>query len=170
MAVGPAMSGAVRYAADLAKKNSEALSFIPTPRLEQYHRDGQLLLATENDEPCGFVVFGCGWPLLKVFQACIQYDARRRHAGLELVSRLRGIAEGNRQDIALWCADDLDANDFWRAAGFALVGRKSGGVRRGRMLNGWVLPVAGGSLFPFAAAFAPELVPPPTAIEGDTVE
>jgi hypothetical protein len=38
------------YADDLARKNSEALSFIPRPMIERYAERGQLLLATENGE------------------------------------------------------------------------------------------------------------------------
>ena len=138
---------AVRYAVDLAKKNSEALSFIPTPRIEHYRQAGQLLLATENDEPCGFLIYGLGWPLLKVYQACIQYDARRRKAGMELLGRLRSIAEHNQNDISLWCADDLEANDFWQAAGFTLIAKREGGARRSRKHNGWLLPVAAPALW-----------------------
>jgi hypothetical protein len=140
------MSDPVRFAVDLAKKNSEALSFIPTPRIEEYHAAGQLLLATENGEPCGFLIYGAGWPMLKIYQACVQYDARRRNAGLEMVGRLERIAQADQRDISLWCADDLEANDFWRAAGFKLVGQREGGRRRGRKHNAWVKAVAAPSL------------------------
>jgi hypothetical protein len=57
------MSERVRYAAALAAKNSEALSFIPLPKLEEYDRRGQLLLEMENDEACGFLVYGAGFPV-----------------------------------------------------------------------------------------------------------
>lgn len=158
-APSPAASDAVRYAVDLAKKNSEALSFIPAPRLEQYHATGRLLLATENDEPCGFLVYGAGWPVLKVYQACIQYDARRRRAGLDLVQRLTEIAARSHRDISLWCADDLASNDFWQAAGFTLIGKREGGQRRGRMHNGWFLSVSAPSLFPPMTAFSGDKAP-----------
>lgn len=136
----------VQYAVDLARKNSEALSFIPRPRIEAYAEAGQLLVATENGEPCGFLIYGGGWPILKVYQCCIQYDARRRHAGLDLVRRLIAIAAARCQDISLWCADDLDANEFWRSAGFSLVGQREGGTRRGRKHNAWYLRVAAPTL------------------------
>jgi ribosomal protein S18 acetylase RimI-like enzyme len=131
---------AVRYADDLARKNSEALSFIPTPRIEQYARDGQLWIATENDEPCGFLIFGNGWPQTRIYQACIQYDARRREHGMALVSTLADKARAmGCTDIRLWCADDLDANEFWRAAGFEYCAARRGGRRRGRQHNLWAL-------------------------------
>ena len=136
------MSEVVRYVCDLAKKNSEALSFIPTPRLEEYERRGQILVARENDDLCGFVVHGAGWPVLRVYQACIQYDARRRDHGFGLVERLRQKATDRALDnIELWCADDLDANSFWEAAGFRKIAQRRGGARRGRMHNLWVMEI-----------------------------
>ena len=137
------MSGPdVAYAVALAKRNSEALSFIPTPQLENYAAKGQLLIQTENDEPCGFLVYGAGFPVMRVYQSCIQFDARRRENGMALVARLVAVAERRQcQGISLWCAQDLEANAFWSAAGFQLIGRREGGLRRGRIHNHWLLPV-----------------------------
>lgn len=129
---------AVRYADDLARKNSEALSFIPTPRLVKYAEAGQLIIQTENDEPCGFLVLGRGWPQARIYQACIQYDARRRDHGLALVNRaVKQATAAGCCDLRLWCANDLDANDFWRAAEFENCGARPGGARRGRVHNLW---------------------------------
>jgi hypothetical protein len=133
---------AVRYAVDLAKKNSEALSFIPAPTILADARAGRLLIALENDEPCGFLIHGNGWPQMRIYQACIQYDARRLEHGKALVAALvaKSLAAGYT-DIRLWCANDLDANAFWASAGFIARGSKVGGARRGRMLTLWVLPL-----------------------------
>lgn len=131
------------YVRDLMEKNYEAVGFIPTPRLEQYVERGQILLQTENDEPCGYLAFGNGWPVLKVYQCCIQYDARRLDHATSLVARLIEVARlRGCTAISLWCADDLDANSFWRASGFQFGGQRDGGARRGRKHNRWVLWVA----------------------------
>lgn len=133
-------STAVKYAVDLARKNSEAVSFIPTPRLEQYAESGQLMIEAENNDPCGFLVFGNTFPILKIYQACIQYDARRIHHGLNLLRRLIIYAEHyGFTAISLYCADDLEANRFWQAAGFQFAGQRLGGQRRGRMHNRWTM-------------------------------
>lgn len=130
----------VKYAVDLARKNSEALSFIPAPRLEQYADSGQLMIETENNDPCGFIVFGNNFPMLRIYQACIQYDARRIQHGLNLLHRLITYAgHYGFTAISLYCADDLEANQFWRAAGFQFAGQRPGGKRRGRMHNRWFL-------------------------------
>ncbi len=134
------------YIRDLMAKNYEAVGFLPVPRLEEYAARGQVLVQRENDEPCGYLAFGNGWPVLKVYQCCIQTDARRVAHATELVNRLIGIArDRNCMAISLWCADDLDSNGFWRAMGFQFGGQRDNGNRRGRKHNKWVLFVTGGS-------------------------
>lgn len=126
----------------LQAKEFEALGFIPRPRTEEYWRRGQIFTTTENDELCGFLMFGAGWPTLRVYQACIQYDARRREHGIALVGRLIRHAERTGHSmISLWCADDLEANRFWRECGFTFGGQRRGGARRGRMLNLWTFAI-----------------------------
>ncbi len=128
------------FADSLARKNSEALSFIPKPRLEQYAREGQILMATENGSPCGFLVYGSGLPTVRIYQACIQYDARRKEHGLALVARLIEIAKlRGAEGIRLRCASDLEANALWLSAGFSRIGTINGGTRRGRTLHIWYL-------------------------------
>lgn len=132
----------LRYIEDLARSNYEAIGFIPRPRLEEYAARGQILMAEENDESAGFLVFGAGWPTLRIYQACVQYDARRREHGADLVGRL--VAEAQKRGchlISLWCADDLPANEFWEAVGFRRIGTRPGGAARGRLHNQWVLSV-----------------------------
>lgn len=126
----------------LARQDYEAVGFIPRPRLQAYEEAGQILVETENDEPCGVLVFGNGWPTLRIYQAIIQYDARRREHGLNLVARIVEEAKAREcSAISLWCADDLAANDFWKAAGFLMTGHREGGAWRGRRHIRWTLPV-----------------------------
>jgi len=149
---------AVKYAESLMRSNYEAVGFLPTPRLSAYHDAGQLWLQCENDDPCGYLIYGNGWPVLKVYQCCIQVDARRREHAAALVRRLIGLGEArNCSSISLWCADDLDANDFWRAMGFALVGQRDNGNRRGRLHNHWVLWLPSSLI----AVLAQAQMPPP---------
>lgn len=151
------MSDTVKYVVDLARKNAEALSFIPAPRLEQYSQNGQILVAFENDEPCGFLVLGNGAETMRVYQACIQYDSRRREHGLALVRRLVAKAtQKGCQSISLWCADDLESNEFWRAAGFTFAGQRTGGRSRGRLHNRWMMSLGG--VLPSADSVAPAFV------------
>jgi GNAT superfamily N-acetyltransferase len=137
LVLGGAMS--VGYVVDLAKKHTDAIGFIPRPRLERYAECGQMALEYENGEPCGFLVWGNGWPVLKIYQACIQYDARRLEHGAALVARVeREAVRRGCSAVSLWCASDLEANLFWDAVGYRAAATKQGGERRGRKLIRWV--------------------------------
>ena len=93
----------------------------------------------ENNEPCGYLVFGNGWPILKIYQCCIQVDARRAHQAAILIKALIETAQKWRcSSISLWCAEDLDSNSFWRAMRFKQVGQRDVQNKRGRKHNGWV--------------------------------
>ena len=131
---------ALGYVLQLEKKHFEEIGFLPSPRLEAYLRAGQLWMAQENDEYCGFMVWGRGWPILRVYQVCIQYDAQRREHGFGLVRRLIAKADQEGYEaISCYVADDIDANHFWRAAGFQCIGQRDNGNRRGRLHNHWVM-------------------------------
>lgn len=130
------------YVDSLMRKNSEALGFLPLSALDKYAAAGNVWLQYENDEPCGYLVFGYGYPVCKVVQCCIQADARRRDGASRLIEALvsRCNAAGYSA-ISLRCADDLEANGFWQAMGFVFTGQELGGQRRGRRINRWVLPL-----------------------------
>lgn len=124
------------YVVHLQKRNHYSLGFLPRLALEEKIRLGRIHLALENDEPAGFLHHGSlAAPEVRIFQAAIQYDARRRHLGLGLVADLVARAtEAGARGISLRCLSDLDANSFWRAAGFELIGTEPGA--RGT-LNVW---------------------------------
>jgi N-acetylglutamate synthase-like GNAT family acetyltransferase len=124
------------YVVALQKRNHEALGFIPRAALAEKIDRGQILLASDNGDPAGFLHHGSlAVPEVRIFQAAIQYDARRRHHGLALVhAMVRRATDAGAKGLSLRCLDVLDANDFWAAAGFARIGTEPGA--RGT-LNVW---------------------------------
>ena len=139
----PAPAGVLRatpadlaYVVHLQKKHHYALGFIPRVALREKIDLGRVWLATENGEPAGFLHHGSlAGEEVRIFQAAVQYDARRRHLGLALVRHLlhRAAAAGAR-GVSLRCLSSLEANDFWRVAGFSLLTTEPGA--RGT-LNVW---------------------------------
>lgn len=131
--------GTAGFVCDLMRANYEAVGFLPRPRVEDYVARQQVLVSSEGGELCGYVILGGGWPILKVYQTCVHFDARRLDHASALISRLEEEAfRRGCTSISLWCASDLEANAFWRAAGFFDVARRSGGVRRARDHIRWV--------------------------------
>jgi hypothetical protein len=134
---------ATGYALDLMRKNYENVGFIPAPRMAQYEERGQLWLQFDNGDPCGYLVFGNGWPSLKIYQCVIQTDARRLAHATTLVDRLIELGQSHSmRSIDLRCADDLEANIVWKAMGFRLVSRLPANNRRKRHINAWSRPIA----------------------------
>lgn len=133
-----------RYAVDtdadfimaLQRSNRESVGGLPRPAIEARLNRGTLLLGLLNDEPAGYLMFDVAAGLLRIPQACIQYDARRRRYGEALVARMLGD-NPDVTEVRLRCAADVDANLFWRDMGFTCVGTTQGGKRRGRLLNLW---------------------------------
>ena len=124
------------YVVALQKRNHEALGFIPRAALSEKIDLGRIWLTRENGDPAGYLHHGSlAVPEVRIFQAAVQYDARRRHHGLALVADLVERArEAGARGISLRCLDFLDANDFWTAAGFKRIGTEPGA--RGT-LNVW---------------------------------
>ena len=145
------------YILDQQRKHRRELGFLPRQAVEEYEQRGHLWLAEENGEGCGFLAWG-GFPgkrprrnpfTLRIVQACIQYDAQRRRHGAELVRRLCGAARAGRySEVSLWCADDLDATEFWHMMGFEEVAVRTGGSRyvKDRPHRRWVLQLGTGQL------------------------
>ena len=82
------------YVVELQKRNGEAVGFIPRAALSEKIDRGQIHLTTENGEPAGYLHHGSlAVPEVRIFQAAVQYDARRRHHGLALLADLvdRGV-------------------------------------------------------------------------------
>ena len=135
--VSPATPGDLSYVVHLQKRHAGALGFIPRVALREKIDLGRVWLARENGQPAGFLHHGSlARPEVRIFQAAIQYDARRRHMGLALVNDLvRRAAGAGAAGVSLRCLSFLDANEFWRAAGFRLLATEPGAKGT---LNVWV--------------------------------
>jgi len=130
------------YIDGLQKKNAEALSFYPTQVFERESAKHRLYLGLLNGEPCGYIYRGALKGDVRCHQVCIQYDARRRLYGAQLVACLEADAiEAKCGGITLRCGFDLEANDFWYSLGYRCVNIQPGGVRRMRQINVWRKPL-----------------------------
>lgn len=121
----------IKYIDWLRAKESEAVGFIPKIRYEMEingERGGDILLAKEDNDLVGFAYITYGPPMsAKIQQIVIQEDARRMIRATALVdkittrARLRGCAE-----VGCRCAEDLEANGFWKELGFEQVSEGRG--------------------------------------------
>lgn len=147
----------VSYLAHLSRKHADALGWIPTAALASYADRGRVTVARVNRQHAGYLLHSPLADRCRIFQACIQYDARRRQHGEDLVADLvaRAAVAGSRI-VTLHCRDGLDSNAFWSACGFELAELNLGGKARGKIINHWQLDVGQAIVnptLPFAAAF-----------------
>lgn len=132
----------VTFLDHLQKKFSHQVGFLPTRALETNIERGCVSIALENDEPAAYLL-GKGNYLRDphfgiIYQAAVSYDARRRLVGTALVQHFIDHMEPNVRLIGLWCAQDIEANEFWNACGFEAIAARHGSRRKGRVHIFWV--------------------------------
>jgi GNAT superfamily N-acetyltransferase len=133
----------LQYVEALQAKHGHELGFLPRAVFQREKEEGRLFLGLLNGEPCGYILVGTGYKgVLRRWQVCIQYDARRRLYGAMLVAKAEefGLEKGCTLSVVR-CASDLEANKFWESLGYVLVGTEKGGRTRGRLIYIWEKPL-----------------------------
>lgn len=152
----------LRYVLDLAKRHTNEIGFLPRQAYQNLIAMRRVHLALENDEPAGMILGrdALRWciAMRPITQAAIQYDAQRRHHGLALVTQAAADASAAGQ-VALQacCREGLEANKFWRIAGFVEICRLDPTNARNRKVICWRKPLIAG----FVPAWF--RVPPPVS-------
>jgi len=108
--------------------------------LEKAIDERKIITCFENDEIAGYLYYGAvrsGRDTV-IYQACVDYDSRRRHLGWGMVRELMDICNASfATGIRLRDASSNESNDFWKAIGFYCTKTKKGGARRSRYINFW---------------------------------
>lgn len=119
------------YMEKLRRNDSHALGFIPYSAFEENIRKNRVIIETEGNEPCGFLIWSKMKIRIKILMICIQNDARRIEHATNL---LRGVLELKDAWDCLYfqlrCADDLESNKFWKDCGFTHITQVDGGRRK----------------------------------------
>ncbi len=126
------------YVDRLQRRSADDLAFYPRTTLDAAISSGHVLFAYENNEPAGYLWFGSVVSMrdVVIYQACIDYELRRRHYGFTVVRELLTIANvAGASGIRLKCASSAESNEFWRMIGFHCTRVSAGGVKRGRDIN-----------------------------------
>lgn len=131
------------YMNDIAKREADALGFIPNTVYPEAILRNQVKFSEENGQLCGYMLHGPPRHEIRIYQTAIEFDLRRLDHGTHAVTKLIAEAlEEDQEKIILHCATDLSANAFWRAAGFLLRGTRYPDHATRRELNRWeyILP------------------------------
>src|SRR3990167_2844791 len=108
------------YIDKLQHANADDLAFYPLDSIAKAIVQGHVIPCYENGEPVGYLWHG---PIrhgrdVTIYQACIDYDARRQHLGFGIIRQLTDMARaGGATGIRLRCASSALSNQFWIAIG-----------------------------------------------------
>jgi len=132
----------LKYCVHLHRAFAHALGFIPRAGMERALTAGHVRMALENDTPAGYLLsrrLTGERHIHSIVQAAVAMDAQRRHHGL---CALRTLERDAHTDLLqCWCAEDLESNSFWLAAGFRPAGIRDPENMRGRKLILWRKPL-----------------------------
>ena len=123
------------YIKSLARRHCNQLGFIPFLAWEkvvtQKTKNQQLYVAVDNDDLTGCLYTGVWKGLGKVFQICIQEDARRWYrAQLLMQTFMQTCRQCLVACVTLRVAEELEAVHFWESIGFTHVGNTHGKLGR----------------------------------------
>ena len=112
-----ALNADLPYMMGLQRANRESVGGLPAPALQDRIDRGAAFLGLINGDPVSYLLCDLRSGVLRIPQACVQYDARRREYGKQLVSAAFAYYSPF-DEVRLRCAADLEANLFWRSMGF----------------------------------------------------
>ncbi len=125
----------------LQDRFSHQVGYLTKDALRKRLEAGQVQLATENGQPACYVLGALGYRrqprVAIVFQAAVEFDAQRRLISTCTVERWAATAGAGADQLLCWCAQDIDANFFWRSLGFEALAWRAGPVRKGRIHILW---------------------------------
>lgn len=124
------------FVEDLRSREAYCLGFIPASSYPAAIARHRLIVALENDEPCGFVLWAKRKTKLRFHQTAVVAELRRLKHATDIVTAALNTVEGRTsRSIGLRVARDLPANAFWQSIGFRIVATQPGGKTWGRTIN-----------------------------------
>jgi len=114
----------MKFILSLMRKDKDALGFVPVGGevgIKSLLSKQQIILATENGEPCGYTFYTMDMQgtRVNIHQCCVADDARLKRHGEHLVEFVASKHPGKL--IVAKVRDDLAANHFWQAIGFDIA-------------------------------------------------
>jgi len=123
----------------LMKSESEALGFVPKPRVREHVIRGLYKLQISQSEIVGYMIHGPLRETISVHQVCVDLALRRLQHAYSMESQLvLEAVEARSTCISLACRASLESNLFWIAAGYRNQGEEPGGIKRRTIKRRWM--------------------------------
>lgn len=121
--------------------DTNAIGWLPLAAYDQRFVNGEILTITRNNELVGWALIGKSQAraVLKIYQIWVRTDARIMEHGRALIWEIESHRHAaSATYMEAWVADDLAANLFWRAIGFAATVWKWGRGKSSRKIIRYV--------------------------------
>lgn len=131
-----------------ADSEKSALGFIRNTEYPKAAAKGRIFVATEDSEFRGFILIGGTFPTIKVVQTFVPEEFRGSGVAKRLVEHICQYGnEHKHASVRARVAAELEANKFWRSAGFILVGQDEKS-EKSRVINIYEYALDAPILFP----------------------
>lgn len=132
----------LQFILHLSNRFRNQLGFLPKAALEYYASHSLAKIGEENDDSAGYLLGRASmrWnrQVRPITHAAVDMSAQRRHLGLALVQALALEASASgKTALQAMCRADLEANDFWLAAGFERIAEYAPGNARKQPMICW---------------------------------
>ena len=151
--IRPATLGDVPDLDRLQRPVTRQVGFFPTKQFEGYVRMNAVLVAVSGGAIVGYCIakdrYSGRDDLGVVFQLNVDPTVRRKRVGAALMkATLERAAYGCRL-FCCWCAQDIEAGEFWKSVGFVPVAVRRGSERKRRTHVLWQRRVNAGDDTPY---------------------
>lgn len=135
---------ACNWVREISRWETDAIGFLCDEARLRHHANGLILTAEKDLTMAAFIVHSPLQPgrTVQVHQIMTTERHRLQTMATQLVNEV--ATNARRQgavNLIAKCANDLDANAFWRSIGFLQFDQTRGGRRRGRIINHFRLPL-----------------------------
>jgi hypothetical protein len=136
LAVWDGSASDASFILSLQDKHRRELGWLTPVAIGEYLSRGVVTVGRLNNDRAAYLLGDAGGQrrpdTCRIVQACVQYDARHRRLGKAVVEAYLRRLPLWINHCTLWCASDLEANEFWQACGFRAVAVRAGSRRNGR--------------------------------------
>jgi GNAT superfamily N-acetyltransferase len=152
LAIGP-KSPHLEQVIELGRANADTLGFLPEGAFIKYARDKQILVAVDDGEVLGYLLYGVSRRkmLAYIVHLCVREPQRDKGIARELFEELKTATEDAFTGIRVRCRRDYEASTFWPKLGFHAVSEMSGRSKDGSRLTVWWFDHGHPTLFSYAS-------------------
>jgi ribosomal protein S18 acetylase RimI-like enzyme len=122
---------------ELLKQAKGTVGFLTDEAVEQRIRKGTLLVAVDDDEIIGYLLYDLPADTVTIRQLVIARKSRNMGAARALVDELACRYGTLRRGIRLTCRRDYEANDVWQRLGFSPRSERRGRGKGDKVLTLW---------------------------------